>query len=363
MNRNIDEMDFDELMNQALRLPDGDAKLAVLEQAARVADMCQDIEQGFVAREKIVELCTFSGHPLKALVAFSWLVGMKDKYPELLGDYSLLWKYKYILGYITTFPEINRTQIENLLEDMRVRFASEGYSGRTYYDYKFSILVDMGNIEEGLKCFELVQSMERDAMSNCRACEQGDRVNVQGLLGNDEALLEAAEPILTEKLKCHSSLQVNISRVLMPLLRLGRKEEADEWQRKGYRLIKGSREYLHQIALHIEYLTYTDPIKALEIFEENVFYLSNHENPEDIMYFSALASALFSRLTRENIQFDVRFPVDHPCAHLNHDVAALGQYYKDYAMDYAYKYDQRNGNNYCSLKIEKLSQFTELNKD
>lgn len=363
MNSDFNQMDFDELMDQALGLPDGDAKLALLEQAVRVADMREDIEQGFKAREELVDLCNFEGYPLKALVAFSWLVGMKDKYPELLSGYSLLWKYKYILGNITCFPEVNRTQIENLLEDMKLRFAAEGYSDRTYYYHKMIVSINMGDLEEGIEYYKLVQTMERDEMSNCKACEQTSHIVFQGMSGNDEGILHAAEPILTEKLKCDVSLETTIPLVLMTLLRLGRKEEADEWQRKGYQLIKGKRDYLFQLGLHIRYLTYTDPIKALERFEENVVHSLNEEDPENIMYFSAFASKLFSRLEQENIQFDVRLPLEHPCLHLSRDVTALGKYYKNIALDYAYKYDQRNGNNYRSNEILELCQFSELNND
>lgn len=362
MNSDLDEKGFDELMDQALSLPDGDAKLAVLEQAIRVADTQEDIEQGFKAREELVELCTFYGYPLKALVAFSWLVGMKDKHPDLLSGYSLLWKYKYILNSVTSFPEINRTQIENLLEDMRVCYAAEGYSDRTYYSYKKSVLLGLGEIEEAIECYKRVQTMERDRMSDCRACEQGDQVRMHLLLDNDEEMLKAVEPILTEKLKCHNSLDVNIPRVLMPLLRLGRKEEADQWQRKGYRLIKGNREYLYEVGLNMEYLTYTDPIKALEIFEENVAYSLNQEDPEDIMYFSGFASKLFSRLAREEIHFEVRLPSSHPCIHLKRDVTALAQYYKDLAIEYAFKYDRRNGNDYQSKEMSELCEYSELKR-
>lgn len=361
MDSYLDEKGFDELMDQALSLPDGDAKLAVLEQAVRVADTREDIEQGFKAREEIVELCTFYGYPVKALVAFSWLVGMKDKYPDLLSGYSLLWKYKYILNNITSFPEITRTQIENLLEEMRVSYAAAGYSDRTYYSYKNRVLRSLGDVEESLEYYKRYQTMERDRMSDCRACEQADEVSMQLYLDKDEELLKAAEPILTEKLNCHESLQMNIPKVLISLLRLGRKEEADQWQRKGYRLIKGNREYLYQVALHIEYLTYTDPIRALEIFEENVSYTLNHEDPETIMYFSAYAARLFSRLAKEDIHFEIRLPSLHPCIHLKNDVVALGQYYKDFAIQFSYKYDQRNGNDYISTDVEEICEFIELN--
>lgn len=360
MNSEFNAIDFDELMDQALRLPDGDAKLALLEQAVRVADTRKDIEQGFKAREEMVDLFTFKGYPLKALVAFSWLVGMKDKYPELLSGYSLLWKYMYISGHITCFPEVNRIQIENLLEDMKLRFAAEGYSDRTYYYYKMIVSIRMGDLDEGIEYYKLVQTMERDEMSNCQACEQASHIGVQAILGNDEGILHAAEPILAEKLKCDVSLETTIPLVLMTLLRLGLKEEADEWQRKGYELIKGRRDYLFQLGLHISYLTYTDPIKALEVFEENVVHSLNQEDPEIIMYFSAFASKLFSRIEQENIQFDVRLPLEHPCLHLSRNVAQLGKYYKNTALDYAYKYDQRNGNDYRSNEILELCQFSEL---
>lgn len=76
---NYADMSMEALWNEAYGLPDGKAKIEILEQAARLADAEGDIETGFEIRSEIVEIGSFHGFPMKALVAFSWQLGQYDK--------------------------------------------------------------------------------------------------------------------------------------------------------------------------------------------------------------------------------------------------------------------------------------------
>ncbi|MBP1905977.1 hypothetical protein J2Z32_002625 [Paenibacillus turicensis] len=354
---NYAEMDFDELMEEAYSLPDGKAKLDILEQAVRVADAAGDIEQGFEARSEIVEFGSFHGYPMKALVAFSWQLGQYDKNPELFDEYSLLWSYKWVLDRITSFADISRTQIDNLLADMKTRYLASGYSDRSYHYYKAHTFTEFGELEAAQAEWDIVKSMERDDMSDCLACEQNRLVEFMSKLGDDEGTIAAAEPILHGGMSCGEVPHVTISKVLFPLLRLGRKEEADKLQRKGYKLIKGNRDFLYHQGEHVGYLTLTDPIKGLEVFEEYITSSMDHENPLDVMIFNAHSANLFSRLAEENINYQIKLPTGHPCEHLSSDVQALSRYFKSLALATAEKLDHRNKNSYYVTLVEKLSTY------
>lgn len=351
------DMSVEDYRNAANSLPDGKAKIEVLEQAARLADAEGDIETGYKLRDEIVEVASSSGFPLKALIAFSWQLGQFDKNPGLFAERSLLWSYKWILGYITSFPEINRTQIENLLQDMNARYLAAGYGKRTYHYYRAHVLAAFGELEASRKEWDIVHGMERDSMSDCKACEQHSLVVFKADLGDDEGTLKAAEPIIRGDLSCEAVPHVTISRVLLPLLRHGKKEEADELQHKGYKLIRGKRDFLYHHGDHIGYLTLTDPLKGLEVFEEHVGYSIDHENPEDQMHFNANAANMFSRLSEENLKFQVKLPAGHPCERISSDVLALSRYFKELATATAVKLNQRNGNSYYTTLIEKLSSY------
>lgn len=350
-------MNIGELWNEAYALPDGKAKIEILEQAARLADAEGDVETGFEIRSEIVEIGSFHGFPMKALVAFSWQLGQYDKNPELFDDYSLLWSYKWVLDRITSFPDINRTQIENLLLDMRTRYVAGGYSERSYHYYKAHVYAEFGELEASQAEWSIVQSMDRDEMSDCLACEQNRLVEFNAKLGDDEATIKSAEPIISGDMSCGEVPHVTITKVLFPLLRQGREKEANKLQRKGYKLIKGNRDFLYHQGEHIGYLTLTDPIKALEVFEEYIASSIDHENPVDQMIFNAHAANMFSRLVEEDIKFQVKLPAGHPSAQMSENVSALSRYFKELALTTAQKLDQRNGNSYYVTLIEKLSSY------
>ncbi|UUZ93996.1 hypothetical protein LJK87_04915 [Paenibacillus sp. P25] len=67
------------LLQEAGSLPDGAAKLEVLEAAVRIADAEGLLELAYDIRSDIVRTAIFNGFPLKAIVAFSWQLGQYDR--------------------------------------------------------------------------------------------------------------------------------------------------------------------------------------------------------------------------------------------------------------------------------------------
>ncbi|MEI7024430.1 hypothetical protein [Paenibacillus sp. y28] len=345
-------LDFEELMDEAYALPNGAAKIALLEEAARLADSGNDIEQGYEARTQIVEAASFGGFPMKAIVAFSWQLGQFDKQPDLYDSYDLLWSYKWILGKVCNFPEISLQQIENLLEDLRKRYREAGYSDRTYYYYRFRIAMDLGDGAAAGKYFALFSEMERDLMSDCRACEQQQIYHYYVMIGEDERALKAAEPILAGQMKCAEIPHITLAEVLAPLYRLGRTEEAIAHQRKGYRLIKGNRDFLNNIGGHIHFLAQTDPLKGLEVFEQHVAQTLDHEDPCDKMMFYAYSAGLFRRLAENGqVKQQPRLPEAFPYLEDAADFRRLSGRFEQLARTAADQYDRRNGNSYYSTLV------------
>ncbi|WP_042200877.1 hypothetical protein [Paenibacillus camerounensis] len=351
---NLTGMSYEELMEEAYDLPGGKAKLELLEQAVRVADAAGDLDQGFEARSEIVDTGSFHGYPMKALVAFSWQLGQYDKNPDRFDSFTLLWSYKWVLDRITSFADISRVQIENLLEDMKIRFAAEGYSSRSYHYYRAHIFAEFGELDNSQAEWDIVQTMDRDEMSDCPACEQNRLVEFLAKRGDDEGTLKAAEPILKGKMSCGEVPHVTITKVLFPLLRLGRQQEADKLQKKGFRLVKGNRDFLYHQGEHIGYLTLTDPIKALGVFEEYIASSLDHENPVDRMIFNAYSAKLFRQLAGESIRFQVKLPAGHPCEHQSGEVTLLAKHFQQAAFATAEKLDKRNGNDYYTALLQRL---------
>lgn len=348
------DQDFEDLMDQAYSLPNGRAKIALLEEAIRLADSLGDIGQGYSAREELVETATFSGHPMKALVAFSWLLGQFDQQPEEYNDFTLLWSYKWILDSIACFPEVSRAQIEDLLNDMRKRYEQYGYNDRAYHYYRFAIFKEYGELDNAREFLEKTKVMDRDEMSDCEACEQHQFVEFEVMQGDDEKVIQTAKPILKGRLTCGEVPHLTLSKVLMPLYRQGKLEEATKYQKQGYRLIKGNRDFLLHAGEHIYYLLNIDVMQALEVFEQWIGASLDHENPRDKMMFNAYASVLFKRLAEEGSDIPVKLPATYPYAEDATDIKKLAERLEQLALETAGRLDQRNGNDYYTTLIGQL---------
>ncbi|MBT2286309.1 hypothetical protein J7E78_22525 [Paenibacillus polymyxa] len=345
------EMDFEELMDEAYGLPNGPAKLGMLEEAARVADVNGMEEEAYEARSEIVETATFCGYPMKALIAFSWQLGKFDQQPEEYDEETLMWSYKWILGKMPDFPEISREKILELLEDFGRRFKSYGYSERSYWYYRFRIFMDFGELEEAGRSYDRFRTMDRDFMSDCEACEQDEIMRYFLLKGDDEKVLEVAQPILKGRMSCAEIPHLTLSEILMPLYRLGRTAEADKHQTKGYRLIKGQNDFVQSFAEQMDYLTRTNPAKGIDVLEETLVFAADHEDPYAKMLFYARAASLLRRWAEESPEYRLRLPASFPYEGDPGDLLKLADYFGGHAQTAAAKFDQRNGNHHVSSLI------------
>ena len=61
--------EVEELLGRAAGLDEGPAKVALLEEAVRLADTHGDVGEGFRARQELIRAATFGGLPDRVLVA------------------------------------------------------------------------------------------------------------------------------------------------------------------------------------------------------------------------------------------------------------------------------------------------------
>lgn len=348
------DMDFEDLMMEAHGLPNGAAKLGLLEEAARIADINGMEEEAYEARAEIVEAATFCGYPMKALIAFSWQLGKFDGNPERYDEEELMWSYKWILGTISNFPEISREKIMELLEDFGRRFRSFGYSERSYLYYRFMLSMDLGDLEEATRCLSKFTAADSDYMSDCAACEQNEIVRYWNLMGDDEKAIEAAKPILSGRMSCAEIPHLTLSRLLMPLYRLNRQGEADKHQKKGYRLTKGNKDFVKCFGEQMGYLARTNPAAGIDVLEQTAPLAVDHEDPTARMIFYANAAALLKRWADESQGYRLRLPTSFHYDGDASDLQGLADVFAKEAETIADKLNQRNGNRHVSALIAKI---------
>src|SRR5262245_26585811 len=110
------------LYEQAQELPYGPAKIALLEEAVRLADAVEEVDAGFGLRMELTQAATFGGRHDVSIVAYAWCLAQADRNPDRYLDHQLLWQYKWVVDHAYEFPDISLGKIYELLEDLRRRF-------------------------------------------------------------------------------------------------------------------------------------------------------------------------------------------------------------------------------------------------
>ncbi len=353
-----------ELIERSVALENGPAQVALLEEAVRLADTHQDLDLGFMARDQLIHAGTFSGEPDKAMVAFSWCLAQADRDPERFSEMNLLWKYKWVLPALASFPPISKQQIHDTLADMTQRYQRAGSTMQPIHLMHFELAVEMGDKRTARHHYKLWKKTARDWLSNCPACEQDQEVWYQRFVGNDEKALEAAQPILNGQMRCHSVPHRTFGKVLLPLLRLGRLEEAARHHRHGYRMVSRNPAYLLRLAEHMEFLALTDNLaRAVKLLEKHLSWALATRSLDQRFRFYLAGLFLLERLQKwGKTSLKLRLPGNFPAVVKDghYDLALLHGWFAEECHDIADRFDRRNENEHFAGLIRNLRKLHKL---
>ena len=136
----------DALAREAARLPDGDVKVSLLDEAVRLADETQTPEVMFRARINLIETSVFCGHSEKAIAAFAWRVSQFEADPVRFraDQHSFLFYFKNILHNADEYPQMSREQVEGILQQMASLYRRCGYNMRPVNYMRFILAMKGG---------------------------------------------------------------------------------------------------------------------------------------------------------------------------------------------------------------------------
>ncbi len=354
---------FYDLMDEAWDLPYGPLKVTLYEEATRTADELGSPEQGWRAREELVDAAAMSGFPEKMLVAFTWMLSTYDQSPDDF-DWSqlhgLLWKYKWVAARATDFPQISLDQIARMFDDVADRYQRAGYSLRPLYHIRAIASESTGYGEKAIEDLERWQAAPRDSMADCEACECDDLANIYFGV-DDERGLQIVQPILNGKLRCRSVPNETFANILSPLVRLGRAEEAQEYHKKGYRRVIDDRSYLSSLGEHIQFVTRQgDLTRGLRIFERHYALSRKASNLNSRFLFQLAAWVLLDTLiARPKRRPKLRIPLT-VIEELGEDqcsLEALRERLRTDVTELAARFNARNGNQYFTTLMADAQQF------
>jgi len=338
----------------------GDAKIALAEEAVRLADLNGDLNLQVTARNELISAAIHGGESEKAIVAYSWCLKKYDENPESFSNYLLFWQYKWILNNIHHFPSVSREQIDSIFADAVRRYQQNGISLRPIYGERCALELCSGNPEKAAQYYHKWLTENRDFYADCLACETNRQVEYLAVCGRDEEALKVAEPILSGDRVCSEVPHLTLGSVLLPLLRLNQVETASECFTKGYKLISGNKDFLETVAQQIEFLALVGKTKrAARLFEKHFNWALDTRDLYNKFQFYKAVCLLLDAVKAEKI----KLLLPNGCKEFREDgvyeVKKLRQSFLREAEELARQFDKRNGNNFFS---EKLRANDELKK-
>ncbi|MHB1560099.1 MAG: hypothetical protein ACYC61_21825 [Isosphaeraceae bacterium] len=359
--------DVNELARRAEEMPYGATKVALLEEAVRLADSLQDIELAFDVRSKLMDAATFSARGDVALVAFSWCLAQHDRFPGRFRTHDLMWAYKWIISACLQFPQIPRGRIEALFADFESRCRALGYSLHAHDMLRRKFFMFAGEQEATRSAHADFRRRRRDSLSNCAACVADEDCYYFSNQHQWSRAVRAAAPVLAGRLTCLSQPHGILARILLPEFRLGRIEEAMAHHRQGYRLVSSGRQYVEDQADHVLFLVLIGELDSAGTHVER--HLPDVlETIKLIDRFEFLLACWLwcERLLRAGTR-SVRIRLSEvlpPADDRGHrDVRACRDWFLDQAREIADQFDGRNGTPAFRRRIEELPELFLIGRD
>ncbi|KNB53972.1 tetratricopeptide repeat protein [Streptomyces caatingaensis] len=280
--------------------PEGPARNAraerLVEEAGRTGDTALLLDALF----NLLSAYNFSSESEKMFVPFARLLRMWDDRPEDFDGFAahrLHWMFKWVSSGMLDQPDIPLASVEKWQAEMEHRYRLAGYSERAVRQGEFRIARDTGDLPRAERAFAAWLAADRDEMSDCHACE----LNTQGawldLLGRPAEALETWAPVLAGEFTCAHEPHVALASSLLPLVRLGRTDEARTHHLRGYRMIRGMESMRSSVADHIAFCALTgNEARALEILAEQTGHFAPSGDPDTLLDFLASVALLARRL-------------------------------------------------------------------
>ncbi|MER5532117.1 tetratricopeptide repeat protein [Streptomyces mirabilis] len=344
-------MDFDALrqaMADNQEQPEGPARNARAEQLLVEAEKLNIPLAVIEALGHQLKVYNYSSEKDKMFVPFARLLRMWDERPEDFDEYethSLHWVFKWMSAGMLDQPHIPLASIEKWLGEMEHRYRLAGHSERAVRGAEFSVAAHLGDLGRAERAYTAWLAADRDTMADCHACELHSQGWWRAERDADEEALELWRPVLEGEYTCAHEPHTVLASSLVPLLRLGRLDEARAHHLRGFRLVRPMESMRGAYADHVEFCALSgNEARALELLAERPTYFTDSGDPRSKLDFMAVTALLMDRLTRLGLGDQ---PVPGPAGR-EWTASGLAVHARGEALSLAALFDARNGTSYVS---------------
>ncbi|MFE6842150.1 tetratricopeptide repeat protein [Streptomyces sp. NPDC057686] len=323
--------------------PNGAARNAHAEVLVGAAEANGDWPLFRKALDNLINAYLWSAESSKMLVPFARLLQEYDKDPgafDRWAAHSLFWQFKWVATAISDSPEIPLESATGWLDEMERRYRIAGYSERPVREAELWLADAIGEDDRAERAYRAWLAADRDSMSDCHACELNGQGSYAVLRGDDARALEVWQPVLAGERTCAEEPHRLLAHSLLPLLRLGRFDDARSHHLRGYRMARGNESLLPSVGKHIEFCALSgNESRGLEILSEHAAHVGPLVNVDDQMAFHGGILVLLRRLTELGHGQSPAVPYEG----VPRTVSELYEALRASSLDIARRFDARNG--------------------
>ncbi|MEU6180669.1 tetratricopeptide repeat protein [Streptomyces coeruleorubidus] len=328
--------------------PEGPARNARAEELLAAAEKLNVPLAVIEALGHQLKVYNYSSEKGKMFVPFARLLRMWDERPEDFDEYethSLHWVFKWVSSGMLDQPHIPLASIEKWLGEMEHRYRLAGYSERAVRSAEHSVAAHVGDLARAERAYAAWLAADRDGMADCHACELHGQGWWQAERGRDAQALELWRPVLEGEYACAHEPHAALASSLVPLLRLGRLDEARANHLRGLRLVRAMESMRGAYAEHVEFCALTgNEARGLELLAERPAYFTDDGQPQSKLDFMSVVALLMDRLTGLGLgERQVPGPAGREWT-----ARELATQARAEALALAARFDERNGTTYVS---------------
>ncbi|MDX3527320.1 tetratricopeptide repeat protein [Streptomyces sp. ID05-39B] len=295
-----------------------------------------------------LKVYNYSSEKDRMFVPFARLLRMWDERPEDFDaheTHSLHWVFKWMSAGMLDQPHVPLASVEKWLGEMEHRYRLAGHSERAVRGAEFSVAAHVGDEERAERAFAAWLAADRDSMADCHACELQGQGWWRAEQGRDAEALELWAPVLEGAYTCAHEPHAALASSLVPLLRLGRPEEARAHHLRGFRLVRAMESMRGAYADHVEFCALTgNEARGLELLAERPAYFTDKGQPRSRLDFLSVVVLLMERLSALGLGGQ---QVPGPAGR-EWTAAELAVHARGEALALAARFDERNGTSHIS---------------
>ncbi|MFF2305616.1 hypothetical protein ACFVVP_24250 [Streptomyces sp. NPDC058128] len=268
-------LDTPEAVVEALRenneRPHGLPRTVTAEELVEAAEPFDKPDVLVTALLELMSAYEFTGEHRKSPVVFARLLKLWDTAPESFSQWEahqVFWRFKWVTTSLLQVPEMPLASVRSWIEQMRGRYEAAEHGMQPVAAMRYHVALHTGS---GLDdAYDLWATRPRTELSDCEACETRHFAWHQVVAGDDAGALDTWRPVFDGAQSCTEEPQVSQARALLPLLRLGRTDEARSHHLTGYRRVRGHTGMQEEVGLHLEFCALSrNEGRGLEILAEN----------------------------------------------------------------------------------------------